>query len=183
MVARDQRGRHLAVMAVVIDETVCLIKVAVASDHDARWALHDGLVRILIDRGVRYLVVEGGGPFGALGLEYPEQYYQHLLGYQLRHMVPVTPRLAKRGRRLLARLVIAAMTVAVLTPLRSAPRGGVSMAIGFSPLAAIGSPRWRPCFLPTGGHVSPQLGWVRDRRRGAERVALGEPARVARSGG
>jgi transcriptional regulator with XRE-family HTH domain len=31
----------------------------------------------------------------------------------------------------------------------------LSMAIGFSPTAAISSPRWRPCFLPTGGHESP----------------------------
>ena len=30
----------------------------------------------------------------------------------------------------------------------------LSMAIEFSPGAAIGSPRWRPCFLPTGGHES-----------------------------
>ncbi len=127
MVARDQRGRHLAVMAVVIDELACLIKVAVASDHDARWALHDRLVRILIDRGVRYLLVEGGGPFGALGLEYPEQYYQQLLGYQLRHMVPATPHRAKRGRRRFALVVIAAMTVAALTsPGASARRSGIS---------------------------------------------------------
>ncbi len=35
----------------------------------------------------------------------------------------------------------------------------VSMAIGFSPLAAIGSPRWRPCFLPTGGHRFSPVVW------------------------
>lgn len=31
----------------------------------------------------------------------------------------------------------------------------LSMAIGFSPSAAIFSPHWWPCFLPAGGHESP----------------------------
>jgi hypothetical protein len=37
----------------------------------------------------------------------------------------------------------------------------VSMAIGFSPFAAIFSPHWWPCFLPAGGHESPhhQIDW------------------------
>ena len=37
----------------------------------------------------------------------------------------------------------------------------LSMAMGFSPFAATLSPRWRPCFLPAGGHESPhRQGWV-----------------------
>ena len=63
-VARDQGDRHLAVIAVVIDEMVCLMKVAVASDHDARWALHDRLVRTSIDCSVGYLVVDGADRSG-----------------------------------------------------------------------------------------------------------------------
>ena len=64
MVARDQSGRPLAVTAVVIDDTVCLIELAVASSHEARWALHDHLVQMLIGRGVTYLLADGGGRFG-----------------------------------------------------------------------------------------------------------------------
>ena len=38
----------------------------------------------------------------------------------------------------------------------SAPRGGLSTAIGFSPVAVIGSPHWRTHLLPAGGHrISP----------------------------
>lgn len=62
-----EHGRLLAMVAVVIDDMVCLIKHAVATSHEARWALHDHLVRILIGRRVRYLLSDGGGPFGALG--------------------------------------------------------------------------------------------------------------------
>ncbi len=47
MVARDRDDRARAVIAAVVDRTTCLIKVAVASSHEARWALHDHLVRIL----------------------------------------------------------------------------------------------------------------------------------------
>lgn len=90
LVARDKPGRPLAVAAAVIDDAVCLIEVAVASSHEARWALHDHLVRILIARGVRYLLAEGNGPFGALGFAPDVHHYQHLLGYQLRHLVPRT---------------------------------------------------------------------------------------------
>lgn len=88
LVARDEAGRPLAVTAAVIDDAVCLIQVAVASSHEARWALHDDLVRILIARGVRYLLAEGDGPFGALGFRADVHHYQHLLGYELRHLIP-----------------------------------------------------------------------------------------------
>jgi hypothetical protein len=90
LVARDEPGRPLAVAAAVIDDAVCLIEVALASSHEARWALHDYLVRILIARDVRYLLAEGNGPFGALGFAADLHHYQHLLGYQLRHLVPRT---------------------------------------------------------------------------------------------
>jgi hypothetical protein len=61
----------------------------VASSHDARWALHDHLVQLLIERGVRYLLAEGIGPLGALGYDAELHYYQRLLGYELMHLVPV----------------------------------------------------------------------------------------------
>jgi hypothetical protein len=113
-VARSPSGRPLAMIAAVIDDTVCLIKVAVASSYDARWALHDHLVRMLIARGASYLVVEGGGPFGALGLTDQEQYYQRLLGYELRHLVPLAPQPLTRRRRRVATGVLAAVTAATL---------------------------------------------------------------------
>jgi hypothetical protein len=87
-VARDAQGRPMAVVAAVVDENICLICVAVACQHAARWALHDHLVRLLIGRGVKYLLSEGGGPFGALGYEPEVHHYQRLLGYELRHLVP-----------------------------------------------------------------------------------------------
>jgi hypothetical protein len=90
MVARDEHGRPLAYAAAIIDDTVCLIGSALATCHEARWALHDHLVRILIARRVRYLLAEGGGPFGALGFAVNVQHYQHLLGYELRHLSPVS---------------------------------------------------------------------------------------------
>lgn len=125
MVARDQSGRPLAVTAAVIDDMVCLVEVAVASNHKARWALHDHLVRMVIGRGVTYLLAEGGGPFGALGLTDQEQYYQHLLGYQLRHLIPAPPHAVTRRRRLLASLVIAAVTaVSLIVPPAAASAGG-----------------------------------------------------------
>ena len=92
VVARSANGCPLAAAGVVVDDTVCLIRFAVASDHWARWALHDHLVRLLIARGVSYLLVEGGGPFGALEFEANVQHYQHLLGYELRHLTLSTPR-------------------------------------------------------------------------------------------
>jgi hypothetical protein len=92
MVARDQFGHPLAFAGAAIDDEVCLIRMAVASNHDARWALHDHLVRILIERGVRYLLGEGDGPLGALGFGANVHHYQHLLGYELRHLRPRTTR-------------------------------------------------------------------------------------------
>ena len=92
IVARDRLGRPLAITGAVIDDAVCLIRVAVASSHEARWALHDHLVRILIACGVRYLLAEGGGPFGALGFDTNVHHYQRLLGYELRHLRPRTSR-------------------------------------------------------------------------------------------
>jgi hypothetical protein len=88
LVARDRLGHPVAMTGAVIDDAVCLIRVAVANSHDARWALHDHLVRILIERGVSYLVAEGGGPFGALGFDSNVHHYQRLLGYELRHLKP-----------------------------------------------------------------------------------------------
>jgi hypothetical protein len=92
MVARDEMGHALALAAVVIDDAVCVIRLAPASSREARWALHDHLVQILIARGVRYLLGEGGGPFGALGFDTNVHHYQHLLGYELRHLKPRTGR-------------------------------------------------------------------------------------------
>jgi hypothetical protein len=87
-IARDGDERPLALTAAAVDREVCLIQLAVASSYDARWALHDHLVAALIDRGVRYLLAEGDGPFGALGFSEEVHHYQHLLGYELRHLVP-----------------------------------------------------------------------------------------------
>ena len=100
-VALDRSGEPLAVAAVLMDDVVCLITFAVACSHDARWALHDHIVKMLIDRGVRYLVVEGGGAFGALGLSPSVQHYQHLLGYELRHLRPHAARPDRGGATLL----------------------------------------------------------------------------------
>ena len=88
-VARDEHGRPLAMAEVIVDDTVCLIKHAMATTHDARWALHDFIVRILIAQGVRYLLADGGGLLGALGFTSNVRHFQHLLGYELRHVVPV----------------------------------------------------------------------------------------------
>jgi hypothetical protein len=90
MVARDRCGTPVGAMAIVIDDQVALIRLAVAGRHDARWALHDYLVRVLIDRGVRYLLAADGGPFGALGLDPNIQYFQQLLGYDVCHIAPRT---------------------------------------------------------------------------------------------
>lgn len=92
LVARDQLGRPLALAGAVIDDSICVIRFALASSHEARWALHDHLVRMLIARRARYLVGEGGGPFGALSYETNIRHYQHLLGYELRHLRPRTSR-------------------------------------------------------------------------------------------
>lgn len=96
MVARDERGAPLAIIAAVIDDMVCLMRVALATSHHARWALHDNLVRTLVDRGVRYLLAEGGGPFGAVGFATGVHHYQHLLGYELRHLIPSAEAASRR---------------------------------------------------------------------------------------
>jgi hypothetical protein len=96
MVARDKHGTPRAWTGVVLDESVCLITLTGSTSKEARWALHDYLVRILIARGVRYLLANGGGPFGALGYTANIQHYQHLLGYELRHLVPVSPANARQ---------------------------------------------------------------------------------------
>jgi hypothetical protein len=103
MVARDECGDPLAFAGVVIDEEVCLISVTGAISHEARWALHDYLVQILIAQRVRYLIASGGGPFGALGYSANVQQYQHLLGYELRHVSAIAPRRLWRCRRSLPR--------------------------------------------------------------------------------
>jgi hypothetical protein len=113
LVARDAHGRPLAMVGVVIDDMVCLIRFSVAGNHDARWALHDYLVQILIGRGVSYLVAEGGGPFGALGFSPGVQHYQHLLGYELRHLTLSTPSPFTRRRRMLSFAAIGLMTIAL----------------------------------------------------------------------
>jgi hypothetical protein len=115
-VARDDRGHPVAMATTLIDDKVGLIKHAVATSHEARWALHDHIVRILIARRVRYLLVDGGGPFGALGFAKNVQHYQRLLGYELRHVVPVRARRAPRRKRLVASLVVVAATVAAIVP-------------------------------------------------------------------
>jgi len=91
MIARDRRGTPVAWAGVVLDESVCLITLTGSNSREARWALHDYLVRTLIARGGRYLLANGGGPFGALGYTANVQHYQHLLGYELRHLVPAPP--------------------------------------------------------------------------------------------
>jgi hypothetical protein len=96
-VARSRDGEPLAVVVVVIDDEMCLLHVAVASNHDARWALHQHLVRTLIGRQARYLLSAPEGSFGALALAPDVQYYQHLLGYDLYH---VRPRLGRRRLQL-----------------------------------------------------------------------------------
>ena len=92
LVARDETGHPRAAIAAVIDEAVCLIEWATSNSHEARWALHDHLVDVLIARGVKYLLASGEGPFGALGFEPNVLRYQHLLGYELRHLRPVPAR-------------------------------------------------------------------------------------------
>jgi hypothetical protein len=124
-VARDEHGRPLAVAAAVIDDMVCLIELAVATSHEARWALHDYLVRILIARRVRYLLSEGGGLFGALGFTNNVQHYQHLLGYELRHVIPATPRPTTLRRRLVASLVVVAAAATLIVPRAAASTAGL----------------------------------------------------------
>jgi hypothetical protein len=60
-VARDSGGDPVALAAVVIDQELCLIQIAIACDHAGRWAPHDHIVRALIERGARVLFAEGEG--------------------------------------------------------------------------------------------------------------------------
>jgi hypothetical protein len=116
MVARQKCGRPLAIAGAVVDDAVCLIIFALAISHEARWALHDHLVRTLIARRVRYLLADGGGPFGALGFTTNVQHYQQLLGYELRHLVPAKPHSVARRRRLSPSLGVAAAAALFLSP-------------------------------------------------------------------
>jgi hypothetical protein len=115
-VARDKQGRPLALIAAIIDERLCVIHGGVACERDARWALHDHLVRLLIARGVRHVLADGGGPFGALGFTPEVHYYQRLLGYELRHLVPQTVHLAtaacgNRSRNPLTRYLLSSVSL------------------------------------------------------------------------
>jgi hypothetical protein len=130
-VARNEYGQPLAFAAAVIDDMACLLRGAVATSHEARWALHDHLVRLLITRRVRYLLADGGGPFGVLGFATNVQHYQHLLGYELRHVVPAGAQPAVLRRRLVASFVVVAVTAAVI-----APRASAGSTIG-APLAPV----------------------------------------------
>jgi hypothetical protein len=114
VVARDPQGRPVGVAATIIDDAVCLILVAVAACHEARWALHDHLVRVLIARRVRYLLATGGGPFGALGFSKGVQHYQHLLGYELRHVIPFRAHRTRRRWRLVAGAAAAVAAIAAI---------------------------------------------------------------------
>jgi hypothetical protein len=127
MVARDPGGRLLAAVGVVGDSTLSLIIFATAISHEARWALHDHLVRALISRRVRYLLAEGSGPFGALGFSPNVQHYQHLLGYELRHLTPTPTRSVLRLR--LVAISVLAMAVAAGT-LYALPSTAISV-LGF----------------------------------------------------
>lgn len=127
MVAYDQRGGTLAVLGVTIDDSVSAIGFATATCHEARWALHDHLVRTLIGRRVRYLFAQDEGPFGALGYPRSVQDYQHLLGYELRHVIPIPAYRAARRRRRLALILVTASVGLVAPPAaQSAPGHGVA---------------------------------------------------------
>jgi hypothetical protein len=141
MVARNERGNPLAFAGVVIDEAVCLISVTGAISHEARWALHDYLVQILIAHRVRYLIASGGGPFGALGYPANVQQYQHLLGYELRHVSAVAPRAVRRGKRSLPTFD-ERVTAATRQPIPSAvPVSASSSASSQSGTESLSGPR------------------------------------------
>lgn len=110
MLAHDAGRRPVAAASAVIDDTVCLIEFAVANSHEARWALHDHIVRLAIERRVRYLLAEGDGPFGALGFPPAVQRYQHMHGYELRHVKPRPVQQPAWLRKLLVCLVATATT-------------------------------------------------------------------------
>jgi hypothetical protein len=86
LVAHDSAGVPVAAAAMLVDDEVSVIRLAVASSHDARWALHQYIVRALIADGVTHVLSDGGGTFGVLGLAREVQYYQRLHGYELHHI-------------------------------------------------------------------------------------------------
>ena len=71
-----------------------------------------------------YLLADGGGPFGALGFATSVQHYQHLLGYELRHLVPLGTRRRTYRRRLVGSIAVAvvAAAVAIIAPPAAAER-------------------------------------------------------------
>jgi hypothetical protein len=54
--------------------------------------------------------------FGALGFTSGIRHYQHLLGYELRHVIPARPRRARRRRRLLVSLLAGAASAVLIVP-------------------------------------------------------------------
>jgi hypothetical protein len=136
MIARDQNGGALAILAATIDDSVCAIGFAMATCHEARWALHDHLVRILIAGRVQYLLAADEGPFGALGYPTNVQHYQHLLGYELRHVIPARAhRVARRRRRLVLAVVTASAALVAPPVAESAACGSRSFrATGRGPM-------------------------------------------------
>lgn len=117
MVAYDRGGGASAVLAAAIDDSVCAIGFAVATCHEARWALHDHLVQTLIARRVRCLLAADEGLFGALGYSTSVQHHQHLLGYELRHVSPGGERAGPRRRRVLASAAVAGLlTGSIIVP-------------------------------------------------------------------
>jgi hypothetical protein len=129
-VARAQDGAALGVLAATIDDSVCAIGFAVATCHEARWALHDHLVRILIARRVRYLLAADEGPFGALGYSTNVQHYQHLLGYELRHVIPVAARRSPRRRSLVASHGLAMVAIAAVVLRAAANTAALALSTG-----------------------------------------------------
>jgi hypothetical protein len=116
LVARDRDGRALAALAATIDDSVCGIGFAFATCHEARWALHDYLVKILIAQRVRCVLSVDDGPFGALAYSANVQYYQHLLGYELRHIIPAAGRPTATRRRVAVMAALAAIAALVVPP-------------------------------------------------------------------
>lgn len=125
MVARDQSGGALAVLAATIDDSVCAISFAMATCHEARWALHDHAVRILIARRVRYLLAADEGPFGALAYPTNVQHYQHLLGYEVRHLIPARAHRTTHRRRVVASVAVLAAKAALM----AAPAAASAVAV------------------------------------------------------
>jgi hypothetical protein len=154
MVARDQDGGALAVLAAAVDDSVCAIGFAVATRHEARWALHDHLVRILIDRGVRCLLAADEGLFGALGYPTAVQQYQHLLGYELRHVIPSSPRPPARRLRLIASVVLATAAAASII----VPRAAGSTSTHVSRDGAMQTPADHVCQASRGGASTKRSG-------------------------